>query len=81
MKFNLKVNEDKDIYEFGSKEHIQIRLTIKGFNTSSFQDIATLTGNQEDSSYLNLVDYRGNQSKVSLKTMKKGKVRRMFIYS
>jgi hypothetical protein len=34
------VNQEKEIYDFGSKDDPEIRIKLRGFNISSFQKLA-----------------------------------------
>lgn len=77
----MEVNEEKPLYDFSTRENIQIRVKIKGFNISSFQSIMDPFSPNEYRNTLDLIDFRGNEGQINFKVMKDGMTRRIYIYS
>ena len=79
--FRLEVNEEKEIFEFGSKNDPEVRVKIKGFNISSFKKMASNEKDKEYKDFINLIDHRGHDGKINMKVLREGKVRRIYFYS
>jgi hypothetical protein len=79
----VEVNERKVFYCFGSKDEVQLRIHIRGFNFSEFisLNLANDREQREINTDILFVDYRGLQTKIKSKIIKKDKQKHIYIHA
>lgn len=74
----LEVSKEKNLYEFGSKSKVTMRVKFTGFNYSAFHDVAYNQQNSEGK--MTFIDHRGLETYVLTKTITKNKRKIIYLY-